>query len=270
MYDVFYRAMLDYPDLAIAAHGMMQSRKPGAATLLEVACGTGLFLEEFSKWYEVAGLDSSAEMLAVARDRVPDAVLQQADMATFDLGQTFDAVICMFSSIGYVVTIERLESALRRFAAHLNPGGVMIVEPWLSPDAWRDGHIAAESVADGDLAVARTSTSVRDGRQVRHALGFLRGSARRWHRDLYRRASDWPVHTRRVLSRVAGCGDRVRLRPGGPTRSRPIHRCETDAGLIELSRVSKRAASEKRSTRASLRTCAAAGRRRGRARSIPR
>ena len=172
MYDVFYRAMLDYPDLAIAAHGMIQSRKPGAATLLEVACGTGLYLEEFSKWYEVVGLDSSADMLAVARDRVPDGAFQQGDMATFDLGQTFDAVICMFSSIGYVVTIERLESALRRFAAHLNPGGVMIVEPWLSPDVWRDDHIGAASAVDSDLAVARTSTSVRDGRKVVMHWGF--------------------------------------------------------------------------------------------------
>lgn len=171
-YDVFYRSILDYDTLAISAHGMIQARRPGAATLLEAACGTGLYLEKFSKWYDVTGLDASAEMLAVAAQRVPGAALHQLDMSEFDLGARFDAVACLFSSIGYVVTRDRLRSAIRCFSAHLNPGGVLLLEPWLGPDAWIDHHVTAEAAAEGGTAVARTTTAIRDGNRVTMRWGF--------------------------------------------------------------------------------------------------
>jgi SAM-dependent methyltransferase len=163
VYDVFYRARLDYPELALALHGMIQAKKPGAKTLLEVACGSGLYLEEFSRWYDVTGLDASPSMLEIAAERVPGVPLVEGDMADFDLGATFDAVACLFSSIAYVVTEDRLRAAIRCFARHLAPGGVLILEPWYGPDGWIDGHVAAESASNDDVAVARTSTSIRDG-----------------------------------------------------------------------------------------------------------
>ena len=54
-------------------------------------------------------------------------------MTAFDLGCRFDVVTCLFSSIGYVGTVERLDQAIATMAAHLEPGGTLIVEPWLSP-----------------------------------------------------------------------------------------------------------------------------------------
>jgi SAM-dependent methyltransferase len=172
VYDAFYTAMLDYGELALRAHGMIQARKPGARRLLEAACGTGLYLEEMSQWYEVAGLDASPEMLDVARARLPGVPVHLGDMAAFDLGERFDAVLCMFSSIGYVVTPERLRSAVRCFAKHLVPGGVLVLEPWYPPEGWRDGHVAAESVTANGIAVSRSSSSVRDGAIATMVWGF--------------------------------------------------------------------------------------------------
>lgn len=45
-------------------------------------------------------------------------------MTDFDLGRRFDAVLCLFSSIGYARTRERLGSAGAALAAHVAPGGV--------------------------------------------------------------------------------------------------------------------------------------------------
>lgn len=176
VYDVFYRARLDYPELALALHGMIQAKNPKAKTLLEVACGSGLYLWEFSRWYDVTGLDASASMLEIAAERVPGVPLVEADMADFDLGARFDAVACLFSSIGYVVTEERLHAAIRCFARHLQRGGVLILEPWYGPDRWRDGYVAAESAANDEIAVARATTSVRQGHRVtmRWAFGVTR------------------------------------------------------------------------------------------------
>ncbi len=48
------------------------------------------------------------------------------------------------------------------FARHLRPGGVLIVEPWYSPDQWKDGNLAALFVDEPDLKVARMNVSRRD------------------------------------------------------------------------------------------------------------
>ena len=99
------------------------AHRSGAASLLDVACGTGKHLELFRSWYEVAGIDLNADLVAIARERLPDVRLEVADMTAFDLGRRFDVVTCLFSSIGYVGTVERLDQAIATMAAHLEPGG---------------------------------------------------------------------------------------------------------------------------------------------------
>ena len=91
---------------AAAVSSRIREHKPGAATLLDVACGTGAHLVHFAREFRVEGIDISDDQLAVARTRLPGVELHQGDMTTFDLGRTFDAVTCMFSSIGYVGTLE--------------------------------------------------------------------------------------------------------------------------------------------------------------------
>jgi SAM-dependent methyltransferase len=163
LYDAIYGSIRDYPREAAELDRLIQERRPGARTLLDVACGTGAHLEHLAGRYDVAGLDLDAEMLAVARERLPQASFHQGDMADFDLGRSFDAVVCMFSSIGYVRTQERLRSALAAMARHLQPGGVLVVEPWLSPDVWQDRHVGGVFVDEPKLKIARMNAARRDG-----------------------------------------------------------------------------------------------------------
>jgi SAM-dependent methyltransferase len=163
LYDAIYGSIRDYPREAAELDRLIQERRPGARTLLDVACGTGAHLEHLAGRYDVAGLDLDTEMLAVARERLPQASFHQGDMADFDLGRSFDAVVCMFSSIGYVRTEERLRSALAAMARHLQPGGVLVVEPWLSPDVWQDRHVGGVFVDEPDLKIARMNAARRDG-----------------------------------------------------------------------------------------------------------
>src|SRR6266542_5805688 len=84
-------------------HNLIWLHKPEAKTLLELACGTGAVLEPLSEHYQVAGIDISIEMLSVARKKLPGAPLVQSDMVTFELGQMFDVIICVFDSINLVL-----------------------------------------------------------------------------------------------------------------------------------------------------------------------
>jgi SAM-dependent methyltransferase len=175
LYDAVYASIRDYPREAAELERLIQQRRPGARTLLDVACGTGAHLEHLTG-YEVEGLDLDPEMLGVARERLPNVPLHEGDMADFDLGKRFDAVVCMFSSIGYVRTEERLRSAVASMARHLEPGGVLVVEPWLSPEAWVDRHVGAVFVDEPELKIARMNVGQREGNLSIFEFEYLVGT----------------------------------------------------------------------------------------------
>jgi SAM-dependent methyltransferase len=162
LYDAVYASIRDYPREAAELDRLIQERRPGARTLLDVACGTGAHLEHLTG-YEVEGLDLDPEMLDVARDRLPNVPFHDGDMADFNLGKRFDAVVCMFSSIGYVRSEDRLRSAISAMARHLETAGVLVVEPWLTPDVWVDRHVGAVFVDEPDLKIARINLGLREG-----------------------------------------------------------------------------------------------------------
>jgi SAM-dependent methyltransferase len=176
LYDAIYGPLRDYPREAVELDRLIQERRPGARTLLDVACGTGAHLEHVAARYEVEGLDLDPEMLAIARERLPEITFHEGDMTSFDLGKRFDAVICMFSSIGYAKTVERLQQAVASMARHLEPGGLLVVEPWLTPEAWHDRHIGAIFVDQPELKIARVNAPNRDGRLTILDFHYLVGT----------------------------------------------------------------------------------------------
>ncbi len=167
IYDLLYvgSGIKDYPAEAAELHRIIQDASPAAQTLLDVACGTGAHLVEMQRWYAVEGVDLSPAMLAVARTRLPGIPLREGDVRTLDLGKTFDAVTCLFSSIGYMTDPSQLRAAIARLAAHVAPGGVLIVDGWVRPGQWRDNYRpdSPDVASDDEVTVVRLSYSRRDG-----------------------------------------------------------------------------------------------------------
>lgn len=102
--------------------------------LLGMACGTGRHIAEFTDRFDCVGVDANAGMLELARQRVPEATFVQADMRSVALDERFDALTCLFGSIGYLVTWPNLERAVESFASHLREGGAFVIETWLPPE----------------------------------------------------------------------------------------------------------------------------------------
>lgn len=129
-------------------------------TLLDVACGTGKHLEYLQNHYTVTGIDLDDGMLAVAQDRLPDMPLHHANMTNFDLGQHFDVITCLFSSIGYVETVENLNQSLQAMANHLAEDGLLIIEPWLTIEVFRTGTVHLLCVDEPHIKISRMGTSI--------------------------------------------------------------------------------------------------------------
>jgi SAM-dependent methyltransferase len=166
IYDLLYvcTGIKDYEAETAELRRIIEESSPGARTLLDVACGTGAHVAALSRWYEVEGADISPAMLEVARGRVPGVALHQADMRAIDLGKTFDAVICLFSSIGYITDPTEMRSTVARLAAHVAPGGVLILDGWVRPDAWREGNRPEPEIArDSETTVVRLAATWRKG-----------------------------------------------------------------------------------------------------------
>ncbi|MDR7486899.1 MAG: hypothetical protein QN187_16420 [Armatimonadota bacterium] len=69
----------------------------------------------------------------------------------------------LFSALGYPMTVPRLRQALEAMSRHLQRGGVVIVEPWITPQAWREGLMHAVFVDQPALKLARMNIGRRNG-----------------------------------------------------------------------------------------------------------
>jgi SAM-dependent methyltransferase len=121
-YDLIY-ADKPYAEEAHFVHELLGGR-PGR--LLDVACGSGRHAREFAALgWEVVGVDYSADLLELAQDLE----VHRQDMRELDVpGAPFDAVTCLFDSIGYPQDNDGIVAALTGMRRHLAPGGRVAVE----------------------------------------------------------------------------------------------------------------------------------------------
>jgi ubiquinone/menaquinone biosynthesis C-methylase UbiE len=172
-YDAIY-AFKDYQREAEILNSLIckHRRSPGN-TLLDIACGTGAHLVHLQAVYIVKGLDINSELLAIAHERCPSAEFYEADMVDFDLGHQVDVITCLFSAIGYVQTVPRLRQTIQTMSRHTKPGGVILVEPWFTPEKWKTGSVHATFVDQPDLKISRMSISERNGDVSRNEFHYL-------------------------------------------------------------------------------------------------
>lgn len=96
---------------------------PGLA--MDVACGTGRHTEYLaSLGHKVIGVDSSAEMLARARAKIPDGEFHEADLHHLPVPDDHvDVVVCALS----LTHVPELAPVLAEFVRVLRPGGHLVI-----------------------------------------------------------------------------------------------------------------------------------------------
>ena len=106
---------------------------PGGGQLLDIACGEGTFAVAAARQgWQVSGVDQSADMLALARERATQSgleiELQQVDMRQLDFDSRFDLATCWYDSLNYILKGDDLQLVFQRVARALKPRGWFIFD----------------------------------------------------------------------------------------------------------------------------------------------
>jgi|tagenome__1003787_1003787.scaffolds.fasta_scaffold20803602_2 SAM-dependent methyltransferase len=123
-------------ELAIKRAGL----RPGQ-TVLDAGCGSGAFLRVAADHGAVvSGIDASEALLAIARERVPDAGLSLGDLQHLPYADdTFDAVtgFCSF------FFADDMVEALREAGRVAKPGAPVVIQVWGRPERFDLGLMKA-------------------------------------------------------------------------------------------------------------------------------
>ncbi|MFW2542183.1 class I SAM-dependent DNA methyltransferase [Primorskyibacter sp. 2E107] len=124
---------------------------PPGGPVLDLGCGAGEPIGRYiaQQGFALTGADFSHSMLEIFAGRFPQAEARMADMRVLDLGRTFDAIIGWDSF--FHLTQDEQRAALPRIAAHLNPGGRLLLT--VGPEAGEVlGHVNGALVYHASLA----------------------------------------------------------------------------------------------------------------------
>ena len=142
LYDLIYAQFKDYVAETSRLADAIRRAHPQARSVLDVACGTGEHARLLAEThgFEVDGLDLDPAFVRIAQGKLARGSVFQADMTSFNLTRSYDVILCLFSSIGYVRTLDNVTRTLDAFRRHLAPGGIAIVEPWFPPGFLESGR----------------------------------------------------------------------------------------------------------------------------------
>jgi SAM-dependent methyltransferase len=201
--------------------------------LLEVACGTGrVALRLAQDGTHTVGLDLSAKMLAVAREKsqgIPNIRLVQADMCDFDLGETFGLVIIPGHSFMNLNTPQEQVDCMQCIYRHLVPGGRLVVHldhqsienfTWLGSIVGEKGGVFEP---DGQFLHAKTGRQIRAfqawayepatqtaiSTRAWEALGDDGQVIERWQKVSDRIHCIYPFEMQHLLARAGFCVENV-------------------------------------------------------------
>jgi SAM-dependent methyltransferase len=146
----------------------LDGREPGVA--LDAACGTGRFAEFLAEHgHQVIGVDSSPDMLAHARRRVPGGAFHLGELDRLPLpDDSVDVIVCALA----LVHVPRLHPVLAEFARVLRPGGDLVISDVHHEHVTRGSVITARGPAGEPCIVATYRHQFGDYLRAALSLGL--------------------------------------------------------------------------------------------------
>lgn len=104
-------------------------------TVLDIGCGTGMHAHYMNLLgYQVAGIDSSQEMISQALAKgIPQADFKVGNATSFSLDRKFDVITSLFHVLSYQTATENVTALMKNVSRHLNEKGLFIFDFWYGP-----------------------------------------------------------------------------------------------------------------------------------------
>jgi SAM-dependent methyltransferase len=140
LYDIFY-AEKNYTKEAFFIQSLVNQhyKNQPSKKMLELACGTGNHAFELENLdFQIQAFDYSTDMIGRAKEKA----IEKQSKVSFDKGdmrqlpnfdEKFDVAICLFDSIGYVLTNEAITQVFNGVRQNLKDKGIFIFEFWHAP-----------------------------------------------------------------------------------------------------------------------------------------
>ena len=189
---------VDYDRWARYIRELFDMYGPNPRRVLDIACGTGQVTVRLAKaGYEMYGVDRAFEMLEVARRKAErEGVkirLAQADMRALPFeDEQFDAAICIYDSINYMLSREQLRQAFMSANRVLKPGGLYIFDVTTERNIVLHFHLQTYAENEEDFSyIWKNIYSFRE-KMCRTVLTFFLKEG-----ELYRRYDE--LHVQRIF-----------------------------------------------------------------------
>lgn len=107
----------------------LQRRGIQPKTAMDLACGTGVLCQILQEsGIQAAGMDFSAGMIHIARQRNPEISYEVADMITFCPETQYDLVTCTGDAINHIPALSDVEKIFQNVYAYTAPGGYFVFD----------------------------------------------------------------------------------------------------------------------------------------------
>lgn len=174
-YDLIY-SHKDYRNEANIILNIIKEINPGAKNILDIACGTSEHHKYLKHSFVIDGLDINPNFINISREKNLECHYYSCDMSDFNLEKKYDVIICLFSSISYLKTLEKLENTFKCFIRHLNKKGIVIIEPWFTEGEWKQSQIYQHTYEKEELKISRMTLSGKSGKLSTLNFHFLIGN----------------------------------------------------------------------------------------------
>lgn len=102
--------------------------KQKGSRILDLGCGTGTLLSNFSRENETYGIDESVEMINIAKTKDQKSTYSIDDIKSFKTTHKFDIITCAFDTINHLSSIREWGQVFASVNACLNDAGIFIFD----------------------------------------------------------------------------------------------------------------------------------------------
>lgn len=156
--------------------------------MLDLGCGTGTLTTLLDKHFEMTGVDLSANMLTIARDKLPHVPFFQQNMIELDLNDQFDIIVTFCDSLNYVTDESDVMTTFERVSDHLVNGGLFLFDVhslYTIQSVYKDATFAYDS----EQVAYIWNCFVEEDDRVEHDLTLFV----KQHDEYYKRYDEWHI-----------------------------------------------------------------------------